>query len=339
MWEGNNVGIQWKNMNDTASPDDTLTMTSIFLMFILDTVIYLVITWYVSNVFPGEYGIPQKWYFPLTKTYWCGNSFDQSVDGIDNRGFELGAKDHNGLNDKSQYFEDEPQELYKGIEIKGLCKSFDGGTTYAVNNLNLTTYSGQITALLGHNGAGKIIMMMKQNFEINISEIGKTTTMSIITGLFPPTKGTAIVNGFDIRTQLSSVRNSLGICPQFDVLFDELTVEEHLKFFCELKNVTDPNVVKQEITDMITMLALEDKREAQAQTLSGGMKRKLSVGIALVGDSKIVILDEPTSGMDVSARRFIWDLLMEVKENRTILLSTHFMEEADVSERNQLPEN
>ena len=157
--------------------------------------------------------------------------------------------------------------------------------------------------------------------------------MSIITGLFPPTKGTAIVNGFDIRNHLDSVRTSLGICPQFDVLFDELTVEEHLRFFCQLKDVTDPDIVEQEITDMIAMLALEDKRDSQSQTLSGGMRRKLSVGIALIGDSKIVILDEPTSGMDVSARRFIWDLLMEVKENRTILLSTHFMEEADVSHR------
>ena len=101
--------------------------------------------------------------------------------------------------------------------------------------------------------------------------------MSILTGLFPPTSGTAEVNGFDIRSNFDKIRSSLGICPQFDVLFDELTVEEHLKFFCRLKNVTDPEVVEEEITNMIELLALTDKRKAQARTLSGGMKRKLSV--------------------------------------------------------------
>jgi ATP-binding cassette subfamily A (ABC1) protein 3 len=101
--------------------------------------------------------------------------------------------------------------------------------------------------------------------------------MSILTGLFSPSKGTAIINGFNIRKEIESVRSSLGICPQFDVLFDELTVEEHLMFYCKLKNVTDQNIVKEETTRMIELLGLEDKRKSQAQTLSGGMKRKLSV--------------------------------------------------------------
>src|SRR5579871_6913188 len=101
--------------------------------------------------------------------------------------------------------------------------------------------------------------------------------MSILTGLFPPSTGTAILNGFDIRTDMDSIRSSLGICPQFDVLFDELTVEEHLMFYCKLKNVNDQKIVKEEITKMIELLGLEDKRKSQAQTLSGGMKRKLSV--------------------------------------------------------------
>jgi len=101
--------------------------------------------------------------------------------------------------------------------------------------------------------------------------------MSILTGLFPPSKGTAVINGFNIRNDIESVRSSLGICPQFDVLFDELTVEEHLEFFCKLKNVDDRKTVSEEITKMIELLGLEDKRKSQAQTLSGGMKRKLSV--------------------------------------------------------------
>ena len=100
--------------------------------------------------------------------------------------------------------------------------------------------------------------------------------MSIITGLFPPTTGTAIVNGYDIRTDIDKVRSSLGICPQFDVLFDELTVEEHLKFFCQLKEF-DKTKLKEEISDTIEILGLKDKRNKATNTLSGGQKRKLSV--------------------------------------------------------------
>jgi len=102
--------------------------------------------------------------------------------------------------------------------------------------------------------------------------------MSILTGLFPPTSGTAIVNGYDIRRDIDKVRTSLGICPQFDVLFDEMTVEEHLRFFCQLKNF-DETKYKEEIREMIQLLDLEDKTKKQAKTLSGGQKRKLSVGI------------------------------------------------------------
>lgn len=100
--------------------------------------------------------------------------------------------------------------------------------------------------------------------------------MSILTGLFPATSGTAYVNGFDIRTEIDRVRSSLGICPQFDILFDDLTVAEHLYFYCLLKDF-DSKLVNDEITKMVTLLTLEDKRNAQSKTLSGGMKRKLSV--------------------------------------------------------------
>lgn len=113
--------------------------------------------------------------------------------------------------DNSDAFQAEP-DAYAGIQIKGLTKIF--GKKLAVNNLSINFYENQVTALLGHNGAGK------------------TTTMSMITGLFSPTSGTAIVNGFDIITDMKAARCSLGLCPQHDVLYDELTVEEHLRFFC-----------------------------------------------------------------------------------------------------------
>ena len=196
-----------------------------------------------------------------------------------------------------------------------------------MDQLNLNMYKGQITALLGHNGAGK------------------TTTMSMLTGLFPPTSGTAHINGLSVTEDIDLIRRSLGICPQHNVLFDRLTVTEHLMFFARLKGMPG-KLIKEEVERMIEDLLLLDKKTIKVSSLSGGMKRKLrlvsssshfmicmlsflscfsSVGIALVGGSEFVILDEPTSGMDPYARRATWDLLVKHKKGRTILLTTHFM--------------
>ncbi|KAK3610642.1 hypothetical protein CHS0354_009107 [Potamilus streckersoni] len=153
--------------------------------------------------------------------------------------------------------------------------------------------------------------------------------MGMLTGFIPPTSGTAIVNGHDIRTDISKVRENLGLCPQHNILFESMTVEEHLKFFALLKGCSWRDVNK-EMKHMVTVLGLEGKQGVQSHTLSGGQKRKLSVGIALVADSKVIILDEPTSGMDPSARRQIWDILQWFRQGRTIILTTHFMDEADI---------
>lgn len=168
-----------------------------------------------------------------------------------------------------------------------------------------------ITALLGHNGAGK------------------TTTMSILTGLFPPTSGTAIVNGYDIRTDIKRVREGLGICPQHNVLFEKLTVREHLWFCAKLRRMPDAEA-RTRITTAIADVGLQAKAEAQASSLSGGQKRKLSVAMAFLCGKHTVILDEPTAGMDPSARRATWDLLLRYKKTCTILLCTHHLDEADL---------
>ncbi|XP_023224354.1 ATP-binding cassette sub-family A member 3-like [Centruroides sculpturatus] len=152
--------------------------------------------------------------------------------------------------------------------------------------------------------------------------------MSILTGMFPPTSGTVIVNGYNILTETTSARKSLGLCPQHNVLYDNLTVKEHLKFFGGLKNLPWSEMEK-EIAKILALLQLSDKQNALSKDLSGGMKRKLSLGIAIIGGSKILILDEPTSGMDPEARRVIWDALLELRGDRTVLLTTHYMEEAD----------
>ncbi|KAI4457986.1 atp-binding cassette transporter subfamily a abca [Holotrichia oblita] len=133
--------------------------------------------------------------------------------------------------------------------------------------------------------------------------------MSMLTGMLTPTEGTAIVNGYDIRTNMSQVRDSLGLCPQHNILFDDLTVAEHLRFFSKLKGLNKKET-DEEINTYVELLQLVPKRNARSKTLSGGMKRKLSVAIAMCGRSKIVMLDEPTAGMDPAARRALWDMIV-----------------------------
>ncbi|XP_047145843.1 phospholipid-transporting ATPase ABCA3 isoform X2 [Hydra vulgaris] len=300
QFEGQESGLQWYNINKGVTIDTTFTFLQVLLMFLVDIVLYGLLTWYIEAVFPGEYGIPQKWNFFLTKSYWFGYQFD--------------ITDFHPIKHNNEFIEKYPEGLNPGISIRNLSKEFktERGKKVAVDDLSLNLYAGEITAFLGHNGAGK------------------TTTISMLTGLIPPSTGTAIINNYNILKDIGSVRKSLGICPQHNVLFDHLTVEEHLWFFTSLKGVDDKNLITEEVNRMIDLVGLADKRKSKPNSLSGGMKRKLSVGIALVGNSKIVILDEPTSGMDVSARRFTWDLLQKERKGRTILLTTHYMDEADV---------
>ena len=116
---------------------------------------------------------------------------------------------------------------------------------------------------------------------------------------------------------------------QENILYNELSVIQHLKLYATLKDYPG-DMILTEIHDVLRLIQLEDKENSLAQSLSGGMKRRLMLGIALVGESKLLILDEPTSGLDPEARRVIWDLLQSIRTERTILLTTHFMEEADV---------
>ncbi|XP_063839916.1 phospholipid-transporting ATPase ABCA3-like isoform X2 [Scylla paramamosain] len=299
MFEGTGSGIQWNLLFSGVSPDDPFTLAHVFGMLVLDSLLFSILAWYIEALWPGDFGVPQPWYFPFMKSYWLGRSVDEVKEPV------------TPPIQNSMFFENDPKGILAGVQVKGLTKVFSRLNKVAVNKLNLNMYNGQITVLLGHNGAGK------------------TTTMSMLTGLFPPTSGTALVGGHDIVTEMDEVRLSLGLCPQHDILFDDLTVSEHIIFFSKLKGMSG-EAAEEEVRIMVKKLKLEDKKDALARTLSGGMKRKLSVGIALCGGSRVVFMDEPTSGMDPGARRLIWDLLQQERTGRTILLTTHFMEEADL---------
>uniref|UniRef100_A0A7N9AV36 ATP-binding cassette, sub-family A (ABC1), member 3b n=1 Tax=Mastacembelus armatus TaxID=205130 RepID=A0A7N9AV36_9TELE len=300
------TGIQWHNMFDSVTVDDDFSLAQVLSLLLFDSVLYGLVAWYMEAVFPGEYGVPLPSYFFVLPSYWCSSPRMALVN-------EKEEEEDAEKALKGEFIEEEPAGLVSGIKIKHLAKEFKLGnkTRQAVRDLTLNMFEGQITVLLGHNGAGK------------------TTTLSMLTGLFPPTSGRAYINGYDICQDMALIRRSLGLCPQHDVLFDNLTVREHLLFYAQLKGYSKDKI-PDEVDRIIRILNLEDKRHARCKTLSGGMKRKLSIGIALIGDSKVVMLDEPTSGMDPSARRATWDLLQGEKRGRTILLTTHFMDEADL---------
>lgn len=327
FYEEVGVGVQWANLSISPLEDDDFSLGHVAAMMLVDAFIYSLLVWYIENVHPGSYGLPRPWYFPLTHSYWFGGGRYEAEEVNSLRSFwrkllrkhgaalsvteeeQACAMDSRTMD--SGYFEPDPTELPLGVCIDNLVKIYKDGKKLAVNRLSLNLYEGQITSFLGHNGAGK------------------TTTMSILTGLFPPTSGYALIYGRDIRTEMDVIRQNMGMCPQHNVLFDELTVEEHLWFYARLKQTPDSNI-KDETDKIIQDLSLPLKRYSKVDCLSGGMKRKLSVAIAFVGGSHVVILDEPTAGVDPYSRRAIWDLILKYKKERTILLSTHHMDEADV---------
>ena len=143
------------------------------------------------------------------------------------------------------------------------------------------------------------------------------------------TEGSVSLFGKDIFEKMEEARKTMGVCPQHDVLFDLLTPEEHLDIFYEFKGADKTNK-KQEINQILNDIGISDKRKSLSGKLSGGNKRKLSIAIALCGGSKFVLLDEPTAGLDIQARAQLWNILRNYKRDRIILMTTHYMDEADI---------
>uniref|UniRef100_A0A8C8YCH4 ABC transporter domain-containing protein n=1 Tax=Panthera leo TaxID=9689 RepID=A0A8C8YCH4_PANLE len=298
IFEIRGTGLQWKNVGGFSGE---LNFCQVLLMLLLDSVLYGAVAGYVEAVLPGEHGVPKPWYFFVMPSHWRGQPVPLTRSVL-----HVADPDNSP---KSQLIQEEPTSLKKGIEIQHLYKV--SNKHVAVKDLTLNLYQGQITALLGHNGAGK------------------TTTCYVLTGLIPPSSGCVYINGYEISHNMAEIRKSMGWCPQHDILFDDLTVAEHLSFYAQLKGLSRLKC-PEEVQRMLHALSLEDKRDSLSRCLSGGLRRKLSIGIALIAGSKVLMLDEPTSGMDAVSRRAIWDLLQQHKSQRTVLLTTHFMDEADL---------
>eukprot|EP00756_Hemistasia_phaeocysticola_P027670 Hpha_TRINITY_DN16129_c1_g3::TRINITY_DN16129_c1_g3_i1::g.8366::m.8366/K05643/ABCA3; ATP-binding cassette, subfamily A (ABC1), member 3 len=310
QYESAELGAQWGDLGK----DDPYTLGTAMGWLIFDLIAYLVLAWYVDNVLPGEWGTSNSCCFCFFPSYWCPKDVETRVDNqrLSRRTGTRGRSRHA----TNEYIEEIPPEMMarRKVAIMDLRKEFkqeDGSIMTAVSDVNLDMFEGQIQVLLGHNGAGK------------------TTTINMITGMMGIDSGDANIYGHSVKTQLPIVRADVGLCPQHNVLWDTLSCAEHLRFFAKLRGVPSDEL-ESRVDAVLEEVELSDKKNVSSAALSGGMKRKLSVAITLIGDCRFCIFDEPTAGMDVQARRAIWDLLKRSKEGRTVLLTTHFMDEADL---------
>jgi ABC-2 type transport system ATP-binding protein len=196
------------------------------------------------------------------------------------------------------------------IEMIDLCKSF--GKFQAIDHLSLTVQQGEIFGLLGPNGSGK------------------TTTINMVSGLSVPTSGEVRVLGLDVRRQARQVRQILGSVPQETALYEELTAWANMDFHADLFGIPRSEK-KARITRLLELVQLLDRKDSRVGTFSGGMKRRLALGRALLHDPQLIYLDEPTLGVDVQARRAIWDyVLAQRDQGKTVLITTNYLEEAQV---------
>lgn len=196
----------------------------------------------------------------------------------------------------------------KAIEVKNLSKNFKN--RIAVDNLSFTVNEGEILALLGQNGAGK------------------TTTIKMLSCLTSPSDGDALLYGNSIINDSDEIKKIINISPQETAIAPSLSIKENLEFISEIYGFSTKES-KNKTNTMLKTFGLEERKNDKAKTLSGGTQRKLSIALALISNPKILFLDEPTLGLDVRARRDLWKSIEEFKKDRTIILTTHYLEEAE----------
>ncbi len=192
------------------------------------------------------------------------------------------------------------------IQTTNLCKDYRGFS--AVSDLNLTIHEGELFALLGVNGAGK------------------TTTIKMLSCLTRPTSGTAVILGKDILTDTQAVKSCIAASPQETAVAPNLTVRENLELIAGIYGIANP---KEAADETLREFHLEEIAAKRAKKLSGGWQRRLSIAMALISHPKILFLDEPTLGLDVLARRELWQTIRGLKGKVTIILTTHYLEEAE----------
>jgi ABC-type multidrug transport system ATPase subunit len=327
---GKGKGMRWEHLSDndydcpsycalfclcdyTPVDDDPINGEPFYIFpigecmewFVFDWLLYAILAVYLDNVVPNAYGRRQPLWYLCLPSYW-GFKRPANIDTSTPVSDEGHAYDDDVLREQDRVLA--ATDSGDAIRIVNLCKRFKKFT--AVHKINFGVQNDSLFCLLGHNGAGK------------------TTTFNMLSGMFPPTYGDAFIFGKSVRHELRQVQGMMGICPQHDVLWEELSAREHLELFAGLSLVESSEVPKK-IAYFLEAVDLLEAANIPCGKYSGGMKRRLSVACSLIADPRVVYLDEPTTGMDPVNRRGVWDVIEKAKKNRVVVLTTHAMEEAD----------
>ena len=277
-----------------------MSIIEVFLMYFFEIIFYLGL-----SIFIQSYKDSGLNFISYLKSYYTKVSRKSNVvesiliDNTEHLSYEV---HHQELSPANQ----EKSRQHKCLKLENVSKNF--GDLKAVDCFNGELFPNEIFCLLGHNGAGK------------------STTINMISGIIDPDHGDIKLNDRSLVTDKDYLYQNIGLCQQEDIYFDYLTVEEHLQYMCRIKG---SKINQAEIEELIDKIELTPKKNALCSTLSGGQKRKLCIALALIGDSQLILLDEPTSGMDVMARRSLWEFLKNYKKDKILLLTTHFLDEAE----------
>uniref|UniRef100_A0A6I8RWW3 ABC transporter domain-containing protein n=1 Tax=Xenopus tropicalis TaxID=8364 RepID=A0A6I8RWW3_XENTR len=286
---------------------DSSHVLSSFISLALDSIFYMGLTLYFEKVLADKHGLKYEPFFFMKSSYWSKKKLSPV----------LTQTEDSGESSMGEFFERVPIDLHgkEAIRINKVMKKYcdQDKNIEALRGLDLNIYEGQITALLGHSGAGK------------------TTLLNILSGLCPASDGSATVYSYKLSDMqhLEEIKKRTGFCPQSDVKFNPLTVKENLTVFAKIKGIPRKQI-KHKVQKVLSDLQMNDIENVEADNLSGGQRRKLTLGIALLGDPQVLLLDEPTAGLDPCSRHHIWTILKENKADRVTLFSTQFMDEADI---------
>uniref|UniRef100_J3MSS8 ABC transporter domain-containing protein n=1 Tax=Oryza brachyantha TaxID=4533 RepID=J3MSS8_ORYBR len=330
-------GISWNQRGQCQSfeTDCVITIDDIYKWLISTFFLWFILAIYFDNIIPNVNGVRKSLFYFLMPSYWTGKGGGRlqegglfSFFGSNRPADDAAPTDEDVIAEENlvkQQIANSEVDPGVAVQIRGLRKTYPGSfsmgccrcrTTkpfHSVKDLWVNLEKDQLFCLLGPNGAGK------------------TTTISCLTGITPITGGDAMIYGHSVRSTagMANIRRMIGVCPQFDILWDALTAREHMELFASIKGL-HPSTIKSVAEQSLVQVKLSQAANVRAGSYSGGMKRRLSVAIALIGDPKLVFLDEPTTGMDPITRRHVWDIIEEAKKGRAIVLTTHSMEEADI---------